>query len=60
MAKTKKLPSATPDPDIIKLEKYTCPKCGHSWVPRYPRKPGVCPACKRYDWDKPHVGKNVD
>jgi len=30
--------------------------CGHSWTPRFPRLPLVCPKCKRYNWNEPHVG----
>ncbi len=33
------------------------PDCGHEWIPRFPRKPAVCPKCKKYGWDKPHLRK---
>lgn len=38
--------------------KCKCEQCGHEWDPRTD-KPKACPACKRYDWDKPkdHTGK---
>lgn len=28
-----------------------CLRCKHEWLPRRPRKPKVCPKCKRYDWE---------
>jgi hypothetical protein len=33
------------------LSQLTCQRCGHSWWPRTPGRPGVCPKCKRHDWD---------
>jgi len=29
--------------------------CGHMWTPRFPRLPLVCPKCKRYNWNEPHM-----
>lgn len=36
------------------MKKLKClnPKCLHEWYPRTPKKPKVCPSCKRIDWDK--------
>ena len=27
--------------------------CGHTWWPRTPEHPAVCPSCKSPYWDKP-------
>jgi rubrerythrin len=37
----------------ITVTQYECEHCHHTWVPRYARRPGVCPVCKRADWDRP-------
>jgi hypothetical protein len=37
----------------INLPTLTCRRCGHTWIPRQPRKPGVCSKCKSPYWDKP-------
>ncbi len=34
--------------------------CEHEWTPRFARLPKVCPKCKRYDWNKPHVGAGIE
>lgn len=39
------------------MEKLRCCRCGHEWWPKTPNRPGVCPRCKSYDWDKPREGK---
>ena len=36
----------------IRVPYLLCLRCGHQWIPRRDRRPGVCPICKRYDWDK--------
>jgi len=36
----------------IKLPKLKCKKCGHTWIPRNPKLPKVCPVCKRVDWNE--------
>jgi hypothetical protein len=36
---------------IIKIKQYQCLRCGHLWIPRFNQRPGVCPVCKRKDWD---------
>ena len=28
-------------------------RCGHTWLPREPEKPRVCPKCKSPNWDRP-------
>lgn len=35
------------------LHSYTCLRCGHTWWPRKPGRPRVCPTCKNPWWDKP-------
>ncbi len=38
---------------MITLPACKC-RCGHIWVPRQEGRPGVCPSCKSYKWDKPY------
>ena len=38
--------------DVVKIPTLKCTKCGHTWYPRAPRLPKVCPECKRFDWNK--------
>ena len=33
------------------ITRYTCGKCGHSWVPRV-EDPDLCPKCKSRHWKK--------
>jgi rubrerythrin len=42
----------------IQMQKYTCEKCGHIWIPRILERPVQCPKCKRTDWDKPSNENN--
>jgi len=42
----------------INLPKYTCERCGHSWIPRNNKKPSLCPRCKSYKWNIPKKKKN--
>jgi predicted Zn-ribbon and HTH transcriptional regulator len=37
---------------IINLPILHCARCGHTWIPRRPQPPKVCPACKQ-DWTTP-------
>lgn len=36
-----------------------CLRCGHTWIPRTPKKPKVCPnlKCKSPYWDRPRRHK---
>lgn len=34
------------------LPTHTCLHCAHTWVPRRPGRPGVCPKCKSAIWDQ--------
>lgn len=43
----------------IKLPKFTCKRCGHSWIPRQPKKPKVCPKCSSPYWDKEYSRPDV-
>ncbi len=38
-----------------------CLRCGHTWIPRAPKKPKVCPnlKCKSPYWDRPRKQKGV-
>lgn len=41
---------------VITAEARICRcRCGHEWIPRVEGRPGVCPSCKSYNWDKPYV-----
>jgi len=31
---------------------YICYRCGHLWMPKYPRFPDKCPFCNSYSWHK--------
>lgn len=35
------------------LPTLTCLRCGRTWHPQRDGRPGVCPECKSYSWDKP-------
>ncbi|MGC2303523.1 MAG: hypothetical protein WA447_09400 [Candidatus Binatus sp.] len=39
----------------IKVEAYTCERCGYEWIRRFPDKPEprTCPKCKSPYWDRP-------
>lgn len=45
--------------DKMKLMRFECLRCGHSWIPREERKPLVCPKCKSPYWDTIRGEKNV-
>jgi len=36
----------------ITLNRYTCERCDHIWLPRSEEKPTVCPKCKSPYWNK--------
>jgi predicted Zn-ribbon and HTH transcriptional regulator len=36
----------------IELPRLKCQRCGHTWFPRRPQPPKVCPSCKQ-DWTSP-------
>lgn len=40
------------------LKRYTCEKCGHSWLPRSERRPRMCPGCQTVNWDVPLIQEN--
>jgi len=37
----------------LELPTLECKKCGHTWTPRNPKLPKVCPKCKNPNWNKP-------
>lgn len=45
------------------MRKLKCLRCQHEWYPRTPKKPKVCPVCKRKNWNeekkdaKPNINK---
>ena len=43
---------------VIKIAKYQCLRCGHSWIPRSPEYPRLCPKCKSVRWDRERKVKN--
>ncbi len=34
------------------VSKCRCLHCNYEWLPRTTQRPGVCPRCKSYNWDK--------
>jgi hypothetical protein len=34
------------------VTQHKCLHCNYKWTPRQPKRPGVCPRCKSYNWDK--------
>lgn len=44
---------------VFDLPVLECVHCGHKWHPRTTGRPGVCPICKRKDWDRPKEGSNA-
>lgn len=36
----------------VQVTGFQCQDCDHSWTPRYPDPPKVCPECKSYEWDE--------
>ena len=38
--------------EIIFLNQYQCKRCQHTWYPRTPNLPVVCPKCKNPRWNK--------
>jgi len=41
----------------VKVKKYTCERCGHSWVSRIKTLPRFCPRCKTLYWNIPRREK---
>src|SRR5262249_22955067 len=43
------------------LTRKDCRRCDHRWWPSSPKRPNVCPKCKRRNWDQPRrrVGRPV-
>lgn len=37
---------------MTSLPSFACLRCSHTWVPRRPGRPGVCPKCKSAVWDQ--------
>ena len=35
----------------IEIPTYECLRCGHTWHPRQPERPRLCPRCKTVRWD---------
>jgi hypothetical protein len=38
---------------IMKLPKFKCVRCGHTWIPRVAGRPRQCPHCHQPKWDVP-------
>jgi predicted Zn-ribbon and HTH transcriptional regulator len=36
----------------LRLPVLKCSRCGHSWYPRRPVQPTICPKCKSPYWNK--------
>jgi len=43
-------------PNAIPMDKVNCLRCGHSWFPRRPERPTLCPSCGNAKWDQPKPG----
>ncbi len=44
--------------ETVKMPKYTCNRCGSSWIPRdADRKPIACARCNSPYWDTPREAK---
>lgn len=39
--------------NAIPMDKVNCLRCGHSWRPRNPGRPTLCPECGNAKWDHP-------
>lgn len=39
--------------EVITISKYSCSRCGHSWIPRKMMMPEVCPKCNSPYWNRP-------
>lgn len=39
----------------ITITKYTCERCGHSWLPRKMTMPEICPKCNSALWHTPRT-----
>lgn len=37
----------------FELPTLKCLRCGHTWIPRRPKEPKVCPKCNSPYWNKP-------
>src|SRR5678816_387653 len=42
--------------NAIPMDKVKCLRCGHSWFPRRPERPTLCPKCGNAKWDQPARG----
>jgi len=41
----------------MKMKRYTCLRCKHSWIPRTDNIPKICPKCRSPYWDREFVRK---
>ncbi len=48
-----KISRLAPPPEIELLPEMVCQKCQHTWTPRKPQRPEVCPRCKNPRWWEP-------
>lgn len=39
--------------EVSRLNRLTCTRCGHTWIPNRDQPPKVCPKCKSPYWDRP-------
>ncbi len=42
----------------VRIGEVFCKHCGHTWLPRTPWKPRVCPSCHSHNYDKEPVTKH--
>lgn len=43
--------------DQVTLPRYTCLRCGHTWIPRQNEKPRTCALCRNPYWDRPRKNR---
>ena len=36
-----------------------CKRCGHTWYPRTPKEPKVCPKCSSPYWNKEYTRQDM-
>jgi predicted Zn-ribbon and HTH transcriptional regulator len=51
--KIEEISQPAPPPEIELLPEMMCQKCQHTWTPRKPQRPEVCPRCKNPRWWEP-------
>jgi len=45
-------------PEEVRLPRFTCKRCNHTWLPRKNAIPTICPKCKSPYWSKDKIKKS--